>query len=255
MKVIKLTVKDHCTVKRDSSPDVPANEFVEIPPNHYGEFYIRLCHGKEGILVPASPFPAKWEGVPKITVVNNSANDLHLRAGDEIGELHIRYDPPSPFFGDEMALSLPICIKRKDDKILVISRDLQMFECEELLEFNYDDHKRLTAETVPTDWCRIDFISSFKPASVMINYKQISPPTRQDLFDCEIVNNIVEKYFGHVHTHTDCDGSTSMVKSSKDSVPEDSQLVHLNLAVPTKEDYGQVLDMMGVSIQEDAVDK
>lgn len=101
-KIIKLTAKQHCTIYAGSTPDVPVNELVTIPPSHYGEFYIRLCHGKQGIVVPDSPFPADWSGIPKITLVNNSPNDLHLRAGDEIGELHIRYDPPSPHYGGEL---------------------------------------------------------------------------------------------------------------------------------------------------------
>ncbi len=207
-KIIKLTAKKHSEIRKGSTPDVPVNEHVEIPPNHYGEFYIRKKYGKNGVEVPRSPFPEKWSGVPEITVMNNSANDLFLRAGDEIGELHIRYDPPSPFFGSAMAIAPPFVYCNKGDKIHVITNDHRYYECEELLLYTVNAHIRLDVENCPTTWNGIGREFDFMPNSIMQEYKQLPLPSMETMYNADVLSMFDRQAWehlqaNHVHVHPD----------------------------------------------------
>lgn len=184
--IVKLTAKQHCVIRADSSPDVPVNELVTIPENHYGTFYIRLCHGKNGVVVPESPFPAGWSGVPNITLVNNSGNDLYLRAGDEIGELHVRYNQPSPLSGSLMDLPSIFAFGSKDGQLRVVTSDGKLYQCE-AIQYHVDENNIRRIDEVNDDWSIVE-ISLFSPVYQMLNYNFIS------ICDCKTACDLITAY-------------------------------------------------------------
>lgn len=211
MEIIKLTAKNRFTLRPDSAPEIEVNQHISIPPNHYGEFYIRKKFGLKGIDVPRSPFPANWEGTPEIVLIHNGANDEEFFPGDEIGELHIRYTPPSPFFGDSMAIHPPFAYKCEGDKLVVITEDVRKFECKELLLRDFSGHERLTVDNTEPVWRNMDFINSYKPSSTMVDYKQVFMPTETELHEAGICNKL-SLIQGHMHNHVKSEGSSEVGK-------------------------------------------
>lgn len=180
--IVKLTAKQHCVIRADSSPDVPVNESVTIPENHYGTFYIRLCHGKKGVVVPESPFPAGWSGVPNITLVNNSGNDLYLRAGDEIGELHIRFNHPSPLSGSLMELPNIFAFGSKDGQMQVATSNGKLYHCE-AIQCYANEKDIIRIDKGKEDWAIVETFL-FSPVYQMINYNLVG------ILDCSTAREL-----------------------------------------------------------------
>lgn len=151
MKIIKLTVKESCTIRAGSSPDVPVNETISIPPFHKGEFYIRKRLGNKGINVPSANFPSGWVGTPQICLIHTGANDEDLVAGDEIGELHISYAEPSPLQGKHIVLPDTFGFRKKDGKFEVATSEGKLYTCSMLYPSCYDD-KRFSIVDCPEEW-------------------------------------------------------------------------------------------------------
>lgn len=133
-QIIKLTTKKRCTIQSGSAPDVPVIEEVTIPPNHYGELYIRKRLGNCGLNVPNSIFHEKWTGIPEICLINSGANDIELLAGEEIGELHIRYSPPSPVKGSWIQLPNTFAVSKTDNGFQVITEDSKVYKCKNVYQ-------------------------------------------------------------------------------------------------------------------------
>ena len=96
--ITKLTVKDRCSIDVGALVEIPVNEVVEVPivksitTMAYGEFYLRKCLAKRGLLqVVHSPFKQGFIGQPLIVVKNMDVAPIELNSGDEIGELFIWY--------------------------------------------------------------------------------------------------------------------------------------------------------------------
>lgn len=179
-QIIKLTVKQRCTVNADSSPDVPVNELVSIPPNHYGEFYIRKRFGNKGLDVPKSPFPEDWSGIPEICVINSGANDVELLAGEEIGELHIRYSPPSPLSGKVIELTNTFAVRSGGKLVEVATADGKLYSCDCVYEPVGTDFQRFKATSLLNKSWTIHETKLFSPKSLMIDYKFIRTLTTKE---------------------------------------------------------------------------
>lgn len=128
-QIIKITAVENFTIRAGSSPDVKVNEDVSIPPNHKGVFHIRKSLGNKSLNVPNSPFHEGWEGRPEICLINTGANDVEFRAGDELGELHIEYKPPSPFKGSMIELTEVFILAHVDGLLQVSTIDGKVYKC------------------------------------------------------------------------------------------------------------------------------
>lgn len=177
-QIIKLTSKKRFTLDPDSSPDVPVNENVEIPPNHYGEFYIRKKFGRKGITVPSSPFPANWSGIPNITLVHGGANEEEFLAGDEIGELHIRYDSPSPFAGGSMELSSAFVLVNVGDHLHVYTEDGKVYKCSSVHQPGRDVD--VTDNFTTEHDCVSIGTGPFSPSFIMTDYEFVRYLTKEE---------------------------------------------------------------------------
>lgn len=128
-QIIKITAVENFTIRAGSSPDIKVNEEVSIPPNHKGVFHIRKSLGNKSLNVPNSPFHEGWEGRPEICLINTGANDVDFRAGDELGELHIEYKPPSPNKGSYIELTEVFTLEQSGDHLQVTTIDGKVYKC------------------------------------------------------------------------------------------------------------------------------
>lgn len=92
--IIKLTVKERCTIKSGSVVEVEVNEEIEIPYTKglykllYGQFFLRKSIAKKGVIqMVHSPFPEGYIGKPLVVLKNDDVADIELLAGDELGEV------------------------------------------------------------------------------------------------------------------------------------------------------------------------
>lgn len=170
-KIIKLTSKQNCTVRKNSSPDLPINEEIKIPLNHKGELYIRKRLGNKGINVPKSPFHELWEGKPEICLIHSGANDVDLVAGEEIGELHISYDPPSPLYGKYFELSKVFGFRSVDGAIQVATEDGKLYSCSHLLKpITANEFERIAE--APDSW-NVFQTAPFEANFIMVDYEYL----------------------------------------------------------------------------------
>lgn len=142
-KIIKLTLKDRCTIKAGSSPDVKVNEEVTIPPYHYGELYIRKSLGSKALNVPRAAFHEEWTGVPEICLIHSGATDVEFLAGEEIGELHIRYSPPAP--DGKFYINSPFATRYIDGNTHVATPEGSIYAVDDLYIYLNDEYRSLTS--------------------------------------------------------------------------------------------------------------
>lgn len=173
--IIKITSKDNIVLRKGANSIVSINEHVNIPIDHYGEFYIRKSHGKQGCDTPNSIFHEGWSGTPTIVVDFNGIDNYTILKGEEIGELHIRYTPPSPLSGKQMALNYPFGFTEDDDDMFTVyTKEGLTYKVEglkrgqDIIEWTHNDHR----------FNKINFMlaqAPFTPQVVMYNYTLIGP--------------------------------------------------------------------------------
>lgn len=90
MNPIKLTTVNAVSIKPGATGLIQVREFINIPPNAVGKFFIRLTLGKLGLIPSDSPFRPGWTGVPEGIVVTNAGSNLvDIPAGRELGEIYM----------------------------------------------------------------------------------------------------------------------------------------------------------------------
>lgn len=184
-KIVKITIAKPASIRPGACPNIEILQDIEIPPYHYGEFYIRRSLAEQGLNAPNCIFHEGWSGRPKITLAHVGANDVDLYPNQELGELHIRYDPPSPVEGEYAQNYGYHGVRLNEEGQIELANAIGMvFIVEE--SFFPDQSSEMTGGFKPLDkkklttsWS-VNSVGSFEMAPYMINYKFSRYLTRQE---------------------------------------------------------------------------
>lgn len=187
-KIIKLHIANKGSIRPGACPNIEVQESVTIPPYHYGEFYIRCSLAEQGLNAPNCIFHEGWSGNPRITLAHVGANEVELIPDRELGELHIRYDPPSPVEGVYAQNYGYHGIRLNEEGQIELANAIGMvFIVEE--SFFPDQSTKMSAGFVPlnkdklsTKWS-VNSVGCFENPPYMTNYKFSRYLTRQETED------------------------------------------------------------------------
>lgn len=184
-KIVKITIAKMVSIRPGACPNIDILEDIEIPPYHYGEFYIRRSLAEKGLNAPNCIFHEGWAGRPKITLAHVGANDVDLYPNQELGELHIRYDPPSPVEGEYAQNYGYHGVRLNEEGQVELANAIGMvFIVED--SFFPDQSSKMAAGFIPlskekltTQWS-VNSVGSFENPPYMTNYKFSRYLTRQE---------------------------------------------------------------------------